>query len=159
MRLRLFAQILPGVVTASVISALAIATTTSNLPSYAKGNKFSCTQDKGVPVTMVHTSLGNEAFIRWVVTDFKKFPPIKRCQIVSSRFQRYYDNGDLFITSRDNFDGYPVLCISNRKGDACTSDNILVTLPREADIGVVLKQMLAFRGGFGEGGGIPHAIK
>lgn len=65
MQLRLFAQIVPGVATASVTSALAlaiIATTTSNQPSYAGGNKFFCTQDNGVPVTKVRTSRGNETF-------------------------------------------------------------------------------------------------
>jgi Circadian oscillating protein COP23 len=149
MQLRLFAQILPGVATAFgtlVVGAIATVTT-SNQPSYAGDNKFFCTKEGGVPVTKVSTSRGNETFIRWVVRDFKKFPPLERCQIVSARFQRYYDNGALFITSRDNFQGYPVLCIANRKGTPCTSENILVTLKPGSDTGATLKQIIDFRRG------------
>ncbi|MEH1919357.1 COP23 domain-containing protein [Nostoc sp.] len=148
MQLRLFAHILPRVATGSVISALALAVaTTSNQPSYAEGNKFFCTHEGNVPVTKVRTSRGNETFIRWVVKDFKKFPPAQRCKIVSARFQRYYDNGSLFITSRNNFNNYSVLCIANRKGAPCTSENILVTLRPGSDTGAVLKQILDFRRG------------
>ncbi len=149
MQLRLFAQILPGVATAFgtlVVGAIATVTT-SNQPSYAGNNKFFCTQEGGVPVTKVNTSRGKETFIRWVVRDFKKFPPSQRCQIVSARFQRYYDNGTLFITSRDNFQGYPVLCIANSKGTPCTSENILVTLKPGSDTGATLKQIIDFRRG------------
>ncbi len=149
MQLRLFAQILPGVATAfgTLALGLAIATTTSNQPSYAGNNKFFCTQEDGIPVTKVRSSRGNETFIRWVVTDFKNFPASQRCKIVSARFQRYYDNGSLFITSRDNFNGYPVLCIANRKGIPCTSENILVTLKPGSDTGATLKQIIDFRRG------------
>ncbi|WP_026734904.1 COP23 domain-containing protein [Fischerella sp. PCC 9605] len=153
MQLRLFGQILPGVATTSVTSALAlaaIAITTSNQPSYAGGNKFSCAKLNGVPVTMVRTSRGNETFIRWKDEYFSKsIDRMSRCQAVTDRFQRYYDNGNLFITSRENVNNYPVLCIANRKGAPCTSDNILITLKPGTDIGRVLKQMLDFRRGVG----------
>jgi hypothetical protein len=121
----------------------------TNPPSYAENNKFFCTQESGVPVTKVRTTRGDETFIRWVVEDFKKFPPLTRCRSVTAKFQRYYDNGQLFITSRDNFQGYPVLCIANRKGTPCTSANILVTLKPGSDTGRILKQMLDFRRGVG----------
>ncbi|TFI54974.1 hypothetical protein BLD44_006330 [Mastigocladus laminosus UU774] len=143
MQLRLFAQVLSGVAFALAL----VTTTTSNQPSYAESEKFFCTQEKGVPVTKVRTTRGDETFIRWVVTDFKEFPPLQRCEIVTKRFQRYYDNGEIYITSRNNFNSYPVLCITNRKGAPCTSDNILVTLKPGANTGLVLKQMLDFRRG------------
>jgi Circadian oscillating protein COP23 len=88
MQLKLFAQILPGVATAFValiVGAIAIAT--SNELSYAGDNKFFCTQEGNTPVTKVRTSRGNETFLRWVVKDFKKFPPLQRCKMVSARFQ------------------------------------------------------------------------
>ncbi|WP_414572501.1 COP23 domain-containing protein [Nostoc sp. CCY 9925] len=146
MQLRLLARVLPGVATASVISALALAVTaTSNQPTYAGNNKFFCTQENGIPVTKVRTSRGNEIFIRWVVKDFKNFPPLKRCQIVSLKLQRYYDNGLLLITTRDNFNNYPVLCITNRKGVPCKSEDLLVTLKPGTDTAIVLEQILDFR--------------
>jgi len=150
MQLRLFARVLPGVATASMISALAlaVATTTSNQPSYARGNKFFCTEEGGTPVTKVRTSRGNETFIRWVVKDFKKFPPKERCKIVSVRFQRYYFSGSLFIRSKNKFeDKYPVLCVVNKEGAPCTSENLLVTLQRGTDVGRVLQQIIDFRRG------------
>jgi Circadian oscillating protein COP23 len=119
----------------------------ANQPSYAGNNKFFCTQESGVPVTKVRTKRGDETFLRWVVQDFKKFPPLTRCRAVTARFQRYYDNGQVFITNRDNFQGYPVLCIANRKGTPCTKENILVTLQPGTDSGKALKQMLDFRRG------------
>ncbi|MGF1990185.1 MAG: COP23 domain-containing protein [Nostoc sp. ZfuVER08] len=149
MQLRLFARVLPGIATASVISALAV-TTTSNYPSYATGNKFFCTEENGIPVTKIRTSRGNQTFIRWVVKDFKKFPPKQRCKIVTAKFQRYYDNGSLYITSRDNFNSYPVLCIANRKGASCEKENVLVTLKPGTDTGRVLQQMVNFRRSAGE---------
>ncbi|MDZ7957249.1 MAG: COP23 domain-containing protein [Aulosira sp. DedQUE10] len=149
MHLRLFTQILPGVAIASVISALAwgIATTTNNQPSYAGNNKFFCDLEGKIPVTKVRTSRGPETFIRWVVKDFKKFPPSQRCKIVSTRLQRYYDNGSLFIRSEFNFNNHPVLCIANRRGVPCTSDNVLVTLKPGTDLGRVYQQIIAFRRG------------
>lgn len=152
MQLKILAHRLSGIATSAVISALSlgIVSITSNHPSDASTNKFFCSQEGGVPITKVRTPRGNETFIRWVVKDFKKFSPAQRCKIVSARFQRYYDNGSLFITSRDNFNNYPVLCITNRKGASCTSDNILVTLKPGTDTGRVLRQMLDFRRGVGE---------
>ncbi|MBW4645491.1 MAG: COP23 domain-containing protein [Goleter apudmare HA4340-LM2] len=146
MQLRLLAHIFPSIATASVISALALAgVTTSNQSSYARNDKFFCDQEGKTPVTKIRTQRGPETFIRWVVKDFKNFPPAQRCQIVSRRFQRYYSNGALLIRSEFNFNNYPVLCIANRKGTPCTSDNVLVTLKPGTDPGLVLKQILAFR--------------
>ncbi|MBE9008544.1 hypothetical protein IQ259_26755 [Fortiea sp. LEGE XX443] len=145
MRLRLVTQLLPGVaVPMTLLLALGFSL---NEPTYAGSNKFFCVQEGNVPVTKVRTARGNETFIRWVVQDFKKFPPAQRCKDVSARFQRYYDNGSLFITSRDNFNNYPVLCIANRKSVPCTSENILVTLKPGTDTGAVLRQILDFRRG------------
>ncbi|ALF52882.1 hypothetical protein ACX27_08460 [Nostoc piscinale CENA21] len=144
MQLRLVAQLLPGLAAASVTSLLFLGISITE-PSYADGNKFFCTQEGNVPVTKVRTARGNQTLIRWVANDFKKVSSAQRCRIVSARFQRYYDNGALFITSRDNFNGYPVLCISNRRGVPCTADNILVTLKPGTDTGRVLQQMLSLR--------------
>ncbi|QIR39271.1 hypothetical protein HCG51_22870 [Tolypothrix sp. PCC 7910] len=146
MHLRLFTQILPGVATAFVISALAlgVATTISNQPIYAGGNKFFCAYEGKIPVTKIKTKRGPDTFIRWVVKDFKKFPLEERCKVVSTRFQRYYDNGPLFIKGEYNFNNYPVLCIANRKGIPCKSENVLVTLKPGTNVGKVVQQILAF---------------
>lgn len=153
MRQGLFDQVLIGCSSSFTIALLSVLATTAsiNQPSYANGNKFFCAKEKDVPVTKIRTSRGNQSFIRWVVTDFKGYPPQKRCQLVSAKFQRYYDNGRFYITSRDNFEGYPVLCISNQKGGSCLRENVLVTLKPGTDTGRVLRQILDFRRGAGDG--------
>ena len=118
-------------------------------PSYAGGNKFSCTKEGNVPVTKVRTPRGNETFIRWVVQDFKKFPPAQRCKDVSARFQRYYDNGSLFITTRRNFNNYDVICIADRQNVPYRAENVLITLKPGTNMGRVLKEILAFHRGIG----------
>ncbi|WP_445636350.1 Secreted protein [Nostoc sp. DSM 114161] len=152
MRLRLLAQMLSRVATASVTSALALAiaaNTTDIQPSYAKDAKFFCDREGKIPVTKVRSSRGPETFMRWVIKDFMRsgFDPKTRCRAVSARLQRYYDNGQLFFTSRNNFNGYPVICIANSKGVPCTSDNILVTLKRGTNAQATLKQIHDFRRG------------
>ena len=116
-------------------------------PSYARRSKFFCAVLNSVPITWVRTSRGKYQLIRWVVKDFSAsgLTPLKRCIIISARFRRYYDNGTLYITSRSNVNGYPVLCVANRKGHRCSPKNVLVTLKRRTDAGRVLKRMLAFR--------------
>ncbi|QDL08954.1 hypothetical protein DP113_14475 [Brasilonema octagenarum UFV-E1] len=150
MKLESFCQILTAVTQSLAIASLSTFPIIAaiNQPSFANSNKFSCEKRNGTPVTMVRTSRGNETFIRWVVRDFKAFPPEKRCAIVSARFQQYYDNGSVYITSKDNFKGYPVLCIASRKGGSCANDqDVLVTLKPGTDTGRVLRQILDFRRG------------
>lgn len=130
-----------------VVTAISIGfVTTFSLaqPSYARRSKFYCAVLNGEPVTWVRTSRGAEPFIRWVSPAFN-VSPLERCKVVSARFRRYYDNGRFYITGRDDVNGYPVLCISNRRGGGCSSRNVLVTLKRESDPGFVIQQILDFR--------------
>ncbi|MDF5718088.1 MAG: COP23 domain-containing protein [Rhizonema sp. NSF051] len=142
-------MILPLLGRVLVATAITISTTaTINHPSYAGSkSKFSCTKLNGIPVTMVKTSRGNEPMIRWVDRGFisSGYTPQERCQTVSTKFQRYYDNGKLYLTGRDNLNGYPVLCIANRQGASCSPENVLVTLKPGTDPGAALQQILDFR--------------
>lgn len=134
---------------AFVIASLAICSVvgTYSQPSYARPSKFYCAVLNGVPRTWVRTSRGKEQLIRWVVKDFSAsgFTPLKRCIAVSARFRRFHDNGNLYITSRDNVNGYPVLCIINRKYGGCSPKDILITLRPGSDKARVLKRILAVR--------------
>ncbi|MFB2769390.1 COP23 domain-containing protein [Pelatocladus sp. BLCC-F211] len=73
-----------------------------NQQSYAAGTQFYCDkskyQNRTVPATYVRTQDGKRILmLRWVDND--SFPPPwttqKRCDEVSRRFQRSYDNGTL----------------------------------------------------------------
>jgi hypothetical protein len=121
-------------------------------PSYAE-NKFSCEPRNNIPFTMIRTTRGKEAMIRWVVKDFVKsgYTPKKRCEKVSLKMQRYYDNGMLFFTIRENLNGYPVLCmVTIKKESSCGADDILVMLKPGTNAGKVLRQMIAFRSSNGK---------
>ena len=86
--------------------ALGFVTTVSfTQPSYGGGSKFYCAGDKGVPITWVKTSRGDERFIRWV-SDAFDVSPLERCKIVSAKFRRHYDNGRFYFTGRDNVNDY-----------------------------------------------------
>ncbi len=127
--------------------ALGFVTTVSFVkPSYGGGSKFYCAVLNGVPITWVRTSRGKEPFIRWVNPSFNVIP-LERCKIVSAKFRRHYDNGRFHITGRDDVNGYPVLCISNRQGGSCSSQNVLVTLEPGSDPGFIMQQILDFRRG------------
>ena len=52
-----------------------------------------------------------------------------RCQEVAKRFQRYSDNETLRYIGTGDVNNLPVLCAVIERGDDCSSDNILVTLP------------------------------
>ncbi|MDJ0693593.1 COP23 domain-containing protein [Mastigocoleus sp. MO_188.B34] len=127
--------------------ALGFVTTISFIkPSYGGGSKFYCAVLNDVPITWVRTSRGKEPFIRWA-SDAFDVSPLQRCKIVSARFRRYYDNGRFYFTGREDLNGYPVLCISERPGGGCSSQNILVTLKKGSDPGFIIQQILYFRRG------------
>jgi hypothetical protein len=109
--------------------------------------KFFCAQIKGVPTTMVRTGRISEPMIRWTVTEFVRsgFTPQERCEAVSARFETYYRNGAFYLAAKDNFRGYPVLCITTKKPASCQAGNVLLTMKRGTDPENVLERLLAFR--------------
>lgn len=139
-RPKLFTQILSG-------TALALgATATMAQPSYAE-SKFYCDTSNDVPVTMVSTSRGNEPMIRWVSQDFisSGYTPEQRCQEVSNRFQRSYENQTLRYIRTGTINNYPVLCIARREGEACSKSRLIVTFKQDTNPEVILQQLRDFR--------------
>ena len=56
-----------------------------------------------------------------------------RCEEVAIRFQRYYDNGILRYIGAGSLNDLPVLCATAEKDQLCSDENLLVTLPSDAD--------------------------
>jgi hypothetical protein len=122
MKLRFFAQVLIG-------STLAVcATATTNQPSHAQSNKFFCSQLGGVWNTFVQTPRGNVRMIRWVTETSPPWTPLRRCQEVTARFQRYHDNGTLKYVKTGKVNNQNVICTTTRPSDSCNRDNVLFTL-------------------------------
>jgi len=134
MQLKLFSKIIP----VAIVGALASIVPAEQ--SNAGTNRFFCTEENNQPVTKVRRPRGNETFIIWS-RHFKDYSASRRCQIVTNQLQRFYDNGDLFFKT-GSVRQYPVICISNQKNTACSSENVLVTLPMGTNVGKTLTQFL-----------------
>ena len=142
MNIRLFAPGLTGL-------ALALgATTAFNQPSYAEGATFFCRKSDGVPVTYARTPRGDVPMIRWV--DNNSFPPTwtpeRRCQEVSQRFQRNYDNGMLITLKTGTLKGQPVVCAAVSQDSPCTDRTMLFTLKPGSNANRIVESLLDRRG-------------
>ncbi|MFM7407173.1 MAG: COP23 domain-containing protein [Cuspidothrix sp.] len=140
MKLKPLSQILLGLSIAPIM-ALSL-----HQPSYA-GQKYRCDTSGKHPITRVRTGRGEEPMLLWISNSFI-LSPEERCQIVSNRLQRYYDNQMMpYLTSRKNINGYPVLCIVDRVRGNCLKEDVVVTLKPGTDPGRVLRQIKYFRRG------------
>lgn len=150
MKLRLFAPVLTGLARALGIATLAALGTTPilNQPSLAEGATFFCGTSKGVPVTYARTPRGNVPMIRWV--DNKSFAsawtPRRRCQEVSRRFQRNYDNGTLKTLKTARLKGQPVVCAASSQDAPCTDRTLLFTLKPESNAELTVARLMDSRG-------------
>ncbi len=124
-----------------------------NQPSYAGKAAFFCGKSKfqgrTVPATFARTQNGKQILmLRWVSDD--SFPPPwtaqRRCDEVSRRFQRGYDNGSLKYLTTGIVNRESVVCTLANQGDACTSNNLLFTLKPGTKPSNVLARLLDRRG-------------
>ena len=109
-------------------------------PEQFKNKIFSCKTVDGIPTTFMKISGGQNEhpFILWVsVPEFydSTYTPDKRCQEVSKRFQKTYEEGLLESIYSGEFAGYPAICASEIpqvteeiKFKSCTEENILIIL-------------------------------
>ncbi|NMF65837.1 hypothetical protein DP113_22200 [Brasilonema octagenarum UFV-E1] len=156
MKLNLFADILsPKVRKSSALYAVAFtitSTATLTQPSYAQNQKFFCGMSKGVPATLVRTSRGNIPMIRWVDAGFAPpWIPERRCEEISARFQRFYENGTLNFLRTGRSERQPVLCVAAEKGGPCLPEGILLTLKPGKNPEDILQQLFNSRGGASPG--------
>lgn len=142
MKLSLSVQVSAGLALAMGANAL------MSQPSLAE-TKFFCGRSQGTPATMVRTEVGSEPLIRWTLRDLGNagWSPDRRCQEVSARFQRFYDNGNLKFIRTGSINGQRVLCVSRYKGGPCPDSQVLVTLKKGTDAELVLQQLRDFRRG------------
>ena len=82
-----------------------------------------------------------KSIIVWKREDFSgnDFPPQKRCQKVSPRFQKAYDHGSLNYITQGIMNRQPVICTANRVGDDC--DTLLITLKHQDNAQQTLEQL------------------
>lgn len=119
-------------------------------PSQAQTrNQFYCGISEGKPATIVRTARGNVALIVWNNEAFSAsgWTPKRRCEDVSTRFQRFNDNGQLRFMRAGTFNGQQVLCIDRARGSGnCSSpEAVVLTIPQRSNANQILEQMLDTR--------------
>jgi hypothetical protein len=138
---------------AVTLGAIAIGTVTAfNQPSYAQDATFYCgvsVQPTGTfPTTFANTTRGTIAVVVWNSTHFSYsgYTPERRCQEVSSRFQKLYNSGQLNFLTAGYLNGQPAICAGN-SNPPCTSDKLLFTLKPGSDAAARIQQMFYISSG------------
>lgn len=128
------------------VSVLAyVATAVAPVGASEKNGKFYCGKNGNVPTTMAKTSRGNVAVIRWVSKDVfgEAYPPEVRCNIVSEKFQSFYQDGTLDFLTTGVVNRMPVICAAQAQNGPC--NGVLFTLKPSGDPGRTLKRLLDVR--------------
>jgi|GEM_PF-774219 len=115
--------------------------------SAATTSRFFCGLYRGHPATVVRTvSRGNIPLILWVDDAFPEpWNPQSRCEEISARFQRFYENGTLNYLRGSVMNGQPALCVASYQGGDCLPNGLLLTLKPYTDPHAVLERLLTKR--------------
>ncbi|WP_293157547.1 MULTISPECIES: COP23 domain-containing protein [unclassified Microcoleus] len=105
-------------------------------------NTFFCGTSNGEPATLVRGRNRNFPLIRWTDNSFPQpWNPQQRCEEISQRLQRFYDNKVLYYISAKTWRGQPVLCITDDRGK-CRDDGLLVTLKSGTNLQKTLERLI-----------------
>lgn len=123
-----------------------VSTTILNQPSFAGNATFRCDtgqfKGKSVPTTFVFTQDRKKIpLIYWVSDFFPGLKPQQRCQQVSYRFQRSYDNGTLRYIKTGILNRQPVVCATAERDAVCNKNNLLFTLKPGSDPDATARQL------------------
>jgi Circadian oscillating protein COP23 len=108
--------------------------------------RFVCGKDaQGAPATMVEPLSAQKSpvpVIRWTSKFFVSagFPPAKRCEMVSRKFQDAYIKNPNFVFTTAISKGEPVVCSAASRGGAC--ETILYTIKRGAQDPIITMMRL-----------------
>ncbi|MTJ55844.1 hypothetical protein FJR38_25865 [Anabaena sp. UHCC 0253] len=140
----------------SVLCFIAIAITLilGITPSFSQSNsservQFFCrkTFDKAsqenLPSTVawIPEKRGHIRIIVWKSEAWLGWTPQQRCEAVSPKFQKFYDNGQLNYLTNGKVKGYPVICAVDTEGDKCSKDHQLFQLKNQRDGELVIYRL------------------
>ncbi|WP_017721614.1 COP23 domain-containing protein [Kamptonema formosum] len=94
-----------------------------------------------LPTTYASNARGKIAVVRWETNYFSKsgYTPKERCEEVSPRLQKAYENGSLLFLAYGTMNGQPAICTSRSDGGGC--DTLLITLRPNDDPMPILQQL------------------
>ncbi|MGF1604195.1 MAG: COP23 domain-containing protein [Thermosynechococcaceae cyanobacterium] len=127
------------------VSAITYAATLATDSAAAAEQLFSCGQSGGVPSTMAKTSRGMVPVIKWSSDYFNNsgYSSVKRCQIVSDKFQQYYETGELNYLTTGRLNRQDVVCVAKARLGACSG--VLFTLKPGSNPGRTLQRLMDVR--------------
>lgn len=105
---------------------------------------------KMLPATLMETQGQNESqvIVIWKSENFQNFPPQKRCEIVSPKFQAAYQDGRGYLASgKDPVTRQGIICQIANENDPCIKSNMLFTLKSHQDANQVIKDLFSFASG------------
>jgi Circadian oscillating protein COP23 len=106
------------------------------------GKTFDSASGSQVPTTLVWQpeKEGNVALIRWKSEYFGKDTQ-KRCQLVSAKFQKLWNDGKLNFITAGTVKKQPIVCGVANEGDSCSGQNQLFQLKPFADSSNLIAQL------------------
>ncbi|MGB7058517.1 MAG: COP23 domain-containing protein [Geitlerinemataceae cyanobacterium] len=116
--------------------------------SYEGGDMFFCgSNDYGSPTTYVDNGKQSLPLISWVSHYFSGsgYDPLTRCEQVTERFNRFYQEGRLNFITTGIVNRQPVVCVSGYIGGPCT--DVLFTLKPGEDAAQAVQQLFDVRVG------------
>lgn len=104
----------------------------------ASGDKIPTT------VAWIPERKGHVRFIGWKSEYFNKsgWTPAKRCQEVTQKFQKFYEQGRFNYLVPGQVKGQPVICGFANQGETCNSSNQLFTLKTGTDSKQVIQKLI-----------------
>ncbi len=105
-------------------------------------------QNLPTTVAWIPEKRGHIRIVIWKSEIFLGWKPEQRCQNVSPKFQKFYENSSLNYLTNGKVKGYPVICAVATEGDKCSRDNQLFQLKNEQGSELVIYRLVnALEGG------------
>lgn len=116
-------------------------------------NTFDRASQENLPSTVawIPEKRGHIRIIIWKSEAWLGWTPQQRCEVVSPKFQKFYENGNLNYLTNGKVRGYPVICAVTAEGDKCNPNNQLFQLRNQEDGKLVIYRLVnILQGGSGE---------
>ncbi len=109
------------------------------------GQSFDPGTNKIIPTTLIATSSRKEpiAFIQWKSTNFGRYTPKNRCDIVSPKLQQAWEGRRLnyLMAGTSKSTGQGIICGAKNRSDKCNESNMIFTLASGADANEVIDRI------------------
>lgn len=120
-----------------------------NTVSFVCENTFDRPSGAYLPTTVAKVPRRSNPvkIIRWQLQEKGGFSNQQRCQIVSQKFDRFYNQGQLNYITSGEINGYSVICAVANRSQQCNRSNILFTVVEKQDPNLILQKLTGIMAG------------